>query len=96
MNITFEYANSNSREYLELLSINKLHKLKTKYPSLKKADFFFKIDNEIKTYKYCGIRLSTPNSRIFASSNNHKFDKAIEETICNLEELLEKNNETNS
>lgn len=90
MVITFKYPNSNSRNSLELLSLNKIHKLISKDCSLKRVDFFFKIDEIHQDKKYCGIRLYTKKNRFCVLSKGNEFENAIENTISELEELLKK------
>ncbi|MGG8497947.1 HPF/RaiA family ribosome-associated protein [Tenacibaculum sp. TC6] len=89
MHITFDYINiENTNAQLEKFSLIKLQHLLIKYPFVKKTDIFFKIDTDNLNEKYCGIRISTPASRILAYSNENEFEAAIYKTINKLDIIL--------
>ena len=89
MYITFDYINiENTNAQLEKFSLIKLQYLLIKYPFVKKTDIFFKIDTNHLNKKYCGIRISTPESKIIAFSNENEFETALYKTIDKLDSLL--------
>jgi putative sigma-54 modulation protein len=70
----------------------KLEKLEDKYDFIVRADVFFKKENTStpNTGLICNIRLSAPGPRLFAESNNAKFEMAIAASVEELERQLEK------
>ena len=91
MNIVYEYVNVNAGETLEKLVKEKLNKLENRFPFVVRADVFFKLDNKDEGEQHhCGIRLSVPGPRLYASSNKSNFVEAVNETVRDLKDLLEK------
>ena len=91
MNIIFEYHDVSASERLESLATEKLNDLAQKYPFVIRADVFFKKENTSDDYGFeCGIRLSAPGPRLYATSNELGFEAAINETISDLKDQLEK------
>ncbi len=89
MKTVFEYQRVGSNNYLKSFALEKLEKLVTKYPFIIRADVFFK--QEVKNIgkgKMCGIRLSLPGPRIYASSGEMSFENAINNTIDDLKDQL--------
>lgn len=92
MNINFEYDDVKASARLEELATKKLEKLEDKYDFIVRADVFFKKENTStpNTGLICNIRLSAPGPRLFAESNNAKFEMAIAASVEELERQLEK------
>ncbi|MDL5512827.1 ribosome-associated translation inhibitor RaiA [Arenibacter sp. M-2] len=92
MNINFEYDDVKASARLEELATKKLEKLEDKYDFIVRADVFFKKENTSSpdTGLICNIRLSAPGPRLFAESNNAKFEVAIAASVEELERQLEK------
>ncbi len=91
MKTVFEYTNVSGSERLENLATDKLNYLSDKYPFLIRGDVFFKKENRSDdTGHICGIRLSAPGPRLYASSDEKNFEEAIAETIRDLNDQLEK------
>lgn len=91
MNIIFEYHNVSASERLEALVEEKLNGIAKMYPFVIRGDVFFKKENTSDDYGYeCGIRLSAPGPRLYATSNELSFEAAINETVRDLKDQLEK------
>jgi|SRR5690606_15607421 len=92
MNIHFEYDDVKASARLEEMVVKKLEKLEDKYDFIVRADVFFKKENTStpNTGLICNIRLSAPGPRLFAESNNAKFEMAIAASVEELERQLEK------
>lgn len=92
MNINFVYDDVKASARLEELAANKLDKLEDKYDFIVRADVFFKKENTSSpnTGLICNIRLSAPGPRLFAESNNGKFEMSIAASVEDLERQLEK------
>ncbi|WP_010521809.1 ribosome hibernation-promoting factor, HPF/YfiA family [Aquimarina agarivorans] len=91
MNIIYEYTNVSGSQRLESYVEEKMALLGKKYPFIIRADVFFKKENtEDNANKECGIRLSVPGPRLFASSSKQSFETAINESIKSLAVQLEK------
>ncbi|KZS38964.1 30S ribosomal protein S30 [Aquimarina aggregata] len=91
MKTVFEYTNVNASDRLESLAEEKLNNLSNKYPFVIRADIFFKKENTSDQNGHvCGIRLSAPGPRLFASSDEKSFEEAISKTIRDLNDQLEK------
>ncbi|NNG09200.1 MAG: HPF/RaiA family ribosome-associated protein, partial [Arenibacter sp.] len=62
------------------------------YDFIVRADVFFKKENTSSpnTGLICNIRLSAPGPRLFAESNNGKFEMSIAASVQDLERQLEK------
>ncbi|SNR15346.1 HPF/RaiA family ribosome-associated protein [Tenacibaculum jejuense] len=91
MNIVYEYVNVSASSRLENLIEEKLSGLQKRYPFLIRADVFLKKDNnDFEKNCHCGIRLSGPGPRTYASSDEKSFKESIHETIEDLKDILEK------
>lgn len=91
MKIVFEYDNISASSSLETLVEKKLKNLIVKYPFVIRGNVFFKKENyQEEKDKGCGIRLSAPGPRIYASSTEDSFESAIRESIRDLENQLER------
>ena len=91
MNIVYEYVNISASERLEKIVEDKMEQLHKRYPFIIRGDVFLKMDNkEEGSQHHCGIRLSLPGPRTYASSNENSFEEAIAETFRDLKDLLEK------
>ena len=91
MKIVYEYDNLSASSRLETLVEKKLKDLIVKYPFVIRGDVFFKKENfQEEKDKGCGIRLSAPGPRIYASSTEDSFEAAIKESINELENQLER------
>jgi len=91
MKTIYEYVNVSASVRLEEIVENKLAPLFIKYPSLVRAQVFFKLENSnSEENKHCGIKLSVPGPIIYASSNEESFEKAILKVSKDLNKLLEK------
>ena len=92
MTINFEYDDVKASARLEELATKKLEKLEDKYDFIMRADVFFKKENTSTpdTGLICNIRLSAPGPRLFAESNNAKFEVSIAASVDELERQLEK------
>lgn len=94
MNVVFEYVNVSSSEQLESKVKEKLTKLSQRFPFIVRGDVFFKLENKDEGEQHhCGIRLSVPGPRIYASSNKSNFYEAVNETVRDLKDLLAKKKE---
>ncbi len=91
MNTVFEYKNVKANRYLESLAVDKLLRLANKYAFIIRADIFFnKEHTNNKKGNICGIRLSLPGPRIYASSDEYSFERSINNTIKDLKDQLER------
>ncbi|SEL94796.1 putative sigma-54 modulation protein [Aquimarina amphilecti] len=91
MKTVFEYTNVSASNRLESFVEEKLTNLSNKYPFVIRGDVFFKKENkDDDTGHICGIRLSAPGPRLYASSEKTSFKEAITETIRDLNNQLEK------
>ncbi|TSE09128.1 HPF/RaiA family ribosome-associated protein [Aquimarina algiphila] len=91
MKTVFEYTNVSASNRLESFTEEKLSNLANKYPFIIRGDIFFKKENRSdETGHVCGIRLSAPGPRLFASSDEKSFEEAIAETIRDLNDQLER------
>ena len=91
MNVIFEYHDVSASERLEALTVEKLNAIAKKYPFVIRGDVFFKKENTSDNSGHeCGIRLSAPGPRIYATSRELSFEAAINETIRDLNDQLEK------
>ncbi len=89
--IVYEYVNVSASDALETFIKDKLATIKNRYDFVIRADVFLKLDNkDIGSQHHCGIRLSAPGPRIYASSDESDFEQAISETIRDLKDQLEK------
>ncbi|MFD2565147.1 HPF/RaiA family ribosome-associated protein [Aquimarina rubra] len=91
MKTVFEYTNVSASDRLESFVEEKLSNLSNKYPFIIRGDIFFKKENrDDDTGHICGIRLSAPGPRLYASSDETSFENAISETIRDLNDQLGK------
>ncbi|HKJ06160.1 MAG TPA: HPF/RaiA family ribosome-associated protein, partial [Flavobacteriaceae bacterium] len=91
MNIVYEYVNVSASETLEKLVNEKMEAIENRFPFVVRGDVFFKLDNKDEGEQHhCGIRLSVPGPRVYASSNKSTFVEAVNATIRDLKDLLEK------
>ena len=91
MKTIFEYDNVKANNRLESFVLKKLDKLVHKYPSILRCDIFFRTEKKDEINKHvCGMRLSLPGPRIYASSVEKNFENAIVETIDDLKDQLRK------
>lgn len=91
MEITVQFVKMDTSETMKGFVIKKLNKLSKKYPTLIKANVFYKIEKDPKGKgKICDIQLSLPGPRVFATSNEESFQTATDETIDDLEKQLKK------
>ncbi|KAA1242134.1 HPF/RaiA family ribosome-associated protein [Aquimarina sp. RZ0] len=91
MKTVFEYTNVSASDRLESFLEEKLGNLSNKYPFVIRADIFFKKENrDDNSGHICGIRLSAPGPRLYASSDKVSFEEAITETIRDLNDQLER------
>jgi len=71
-----------------------LKKLNHKYPFLIRASVIFKIENDpTEKGRICEIEVSAPGPRVFAKSNEDSFEKAVVNTINDLDRQLRKRKE---
>ena len=91
MKIVYEYDNISASSRLETIVEKELNDFIVKYPFVIRGDVFFKKENfQEEKDKGCGIRLSAPGPRIYASSTEDSFETAIKESIRELENQLER------
>lgn len=91
LEIIFEYINISASERLEQKIRDHVSIIKERYSFITRVHVFLKLDNKDHGSKHhCGIRLSVPGPRLYASSNEVDFEKAINETIRDLKDILEK------
>ncbi|WP_405250448.1 HPF/RaiA family ribosome-associated protein [Dokdonia sp. Asnod3-C12] len=94
MTITFQYVKIQESDTLSAATIEHLNKLNKKYPELIRAQVFFKMENTpAPEQQTCEIELSAPGPRLFATTTAVHFEKAMKETISDLDKQLEKRKE---
>lgn len=94
MKTVFEYANVSASDRLESLVQEKLDHLEDKFSFVIRGDVFFKKENRSDDSGHvCGIRLSAPGPRLYASSDENSFEEAIAETVRDLTDQLKKRKE---
>ncbi|WCO02974.1 ribosome hibernation-promoting factor, HPF/YfiA family [Psychroserpens ponticola] len=94
MTINFRYVNVDISETLNAFTEEKLSKLSNRYEFLIGATVRFKHDeNSHSKGKICDIELSLPGPRLFATSDEAKYEVAVRETISDLEKQLKKRKE---
>ena len=95
MDTIYEYTNVSASERLESFFESKIQLLTKKYPFITRADVFFKKENKSEEENQnCGVRLSVPGPRLYASTDTASFEEAITETLKNLSVQLEKKKST--
>ncbi|MBP2834016.1 ribosome-associated translation inhibitor RaiA [Aquimarina sp. U1-2] len=90
MKTVFEYSNVSASNRLESFTIKKMEKIFNQYPFVIRGDVFFKKENDNQKGHVCGIRLSAPGPRLYASSDEKNFENAITNTIDDLKDQLKK------
>jgi putative sigma-54 modulation protein len=91
MKVNIQFVQTTQEKWAEELVNEKLDDLGQKYDWLIRADVFFKEEKDTDGKgKICEIRLSLPGPRIFASSDEDKFEASVAETIRDLEVQLKK------
>jgi putative sigma-54 modulation protein len=94
MNVNFNYVNVDISETLNAFTEEKLSKLSNRYEFLIGATVRFKHDENSHTKgKICDIELSLPGPRLFATSDEAKYEVAVRQTISDLEKQLKKRKE---
>ena len=95
MDITFEYDGVQSSNRLEMMILEKLNKLGSKYDFIIRTRVFLKTTNTSspETGKICKIQVSVPGPLLFAESNAATFETAIAETVNDLSRQLAKKKE---
>ncbi|MBQ0787857.1 MAG: HPF/RaiA family ribosome-associated protein [Oceanihabitans sp.] len=95
MTINFEYVGVDVSEMLNAFTTEKLDKLFNRYEFLISATVRFKKnENDPVKGEICDIELSLPGPRVFATSDEKKYEVAVRETIKDLEKQLKKRKET--
>ena len=95
MTIDIQFIQMPTSESMNTFVTEKLNKLAKKYDWIIRADVFFKSENDpARKGKICEIRLSAPGPRLFAKSNEEFFEKAVINTVLELEKQLKKRKET--
>jgi putative sigma-54 modulation protein len=95
MSVTIRYVDVDISETLNTFTEEKLSKLFNRYEFLISATVRFKHDdNSHAKGKICDIELSLPGPRIFATSDEGRYEVAVRETISDLERQLKKRKET--
>ena len=94
MTISIQYLQMPTSESLSEMTTRNLEKLAHKYKFLIRSDVTFKLGNGTDGKdKICEIELSAPGPRLFAKSNEDSFEKAMVETLNDLERQLRKRKE---
>jgi putative sigma-54 modulation protein len=94
MTVNFQYVNTDVSETLSEFTTEKLEKLAEKFEFLISAQVYIKHNNkDHDAGKICNIELSLPGPRIFATSNEHTYEMAVNETINDLTRQLKKRKE---
>ncbi len=94
MNVNIRYVNVDISDALNTFTEEKLSKLSDRYDFLIGATVRFKHDENSHTKgKICDIELSLPGPRIFATSDESKYEVAVRETISDLDRQLKKRKE---
>ncbi|MDY0779338.1 HPF/RaiA family ribosome-associated protein [Tenacibaculum sp. IB213877] len=91
MEIVYEYVNVSQSDRLEQIIQEHLNEIEKRFSFVIRGDVFLKKDNkDIGKQHHCGIRLSVPGPRMYASSDEGSFEEAINETVRDLKDQLEK------
>lgn len=95
MDTHFNYVNVSASERLEEFTQEKLDKIKDRYDFIVSADVYFKTENSTANDlgRICEIQLNIPGPKIFFSSNEETFNKAVYKTISGLKRQLQKRKE---
>ena len=90
-NIQIQFVKIPVSEALTKYLDDKLSVLFNKYPSLIKAQVYFKKESKSADHDcICEIELSLPGPRLFASAKEHNYELAVKKTIAELEHQLKK------
>ena len=91
MTVNFQYVNTDVSETLSTYIKERLDKLANKFEFLISAQVYVKHDDkDHDAGKICSVELSLPGPRIFATSNEHTYELAVNETINDLTRQLKK------
>lgn len=94
MTVNFQYVNTDVSETLSTYINERLDKLANKFEFLISAQVYVKHDDkDHDAGKICNIELSLPGPRLFATSNEHSYETAVNRTISDLKRQLEKRKE---
>lgn len=95
MEINFEYHNVTASDILEKYTKERLEKIEKKYSFVTNVDVYFDTENTSsnETGMKCGIRANAPGTEYFAESSQNTFQKAVAETVRELEIQLQKKKE---
>ncbi len=94
MTVNFQYVNTDISETLSAFTTHKLENLGNKFEFIISAQVYFKHnDKDHDAGKICNIELSLPGPRIYATSNKHSYEMAVNETIKDLTRQLRKRKE---
>lgn len=95
MDTHFNYVHVSASQRLEEFTKEKLQKLKDHYDFVVSADIYFKTENSTANDqgRICEIKLSLPGPRIFASTNEENFEKAVYKTVSDLRRQLKRKKE---
>lgn len=94
MNIEIQFVNTRKIDSVEELIRQKLKDLSAKYDYITNAAVFIKEEKHPNERDHvCEIRLSVPGPQLFASSHETLFEKAVVNTIEDLERQLKKHKE---
>lgn len=95
MKISIQFVKMDTSTAMTHYVEKKLEKLAKKYDWIIQAQVFFKLEyNPSKKGKICEIELSVPGPRIFAASDEDNYEKAVKETIRDLQKQLKKRKAT--
>ncbi|MEO9892328.1 ribosome-associated translation inhibitor RaiA [Aurantibacter sp.] len=91
MTINIQYVHMPTSESLSTIITEKLEKLHHKYNWVIRAEVFLKLESDTAVKnQICEIELSAPGPRIFAKSKENNFEKAVANTIKELEHQLKR------
>lgn len=94
MTVNFQYVNTDVSETLSSYIKERLDKLANKFEFLISAQVYIKHDDkDHNAGKICNIELSLPGPRLYATSNEHAYETAVNQTISDLKRQLEKRKE---
>ncbi|MBT8260450.1 MAG: ribosome-associated translation inhibitor RaiA [Flavobacteriaceae bacterium] len=96
MTINFQYVRMAKSEAMNEFAKERLDKLAKKYDWIINAQVHFKAEHDSKKQngRVCKMELSVPGPRIFAESYEDTFEKAIKNTIQDLDKQLRKRKKT--
>ena len=96
MTINIQYVHMATSEAMNEYVTKRLNKLTKKYDWIINAKVNFRVERDSKKQngRVCKIELSVPGPRIFAESYEGTYEKAIKNTISDLESQLKKRKKT--